>query len=280
MLTIRGEKVKAEDYRLLCDLEEDFWWFVGMRAITAALLNPFFSQSRLILDAAAGPVGGSTDEPPLFSQSRLILDAGCGTGGNLRWLARYRARVVGLDLADEALRFCRESGGKDLIRASVTDLPFADDTFDLVTSFDVLVQLQEEDAERAACEMHRVLNCGGIALVRVAAYEWMRSGHDLALGTQKRYRLGELTRLMERAGFEIVRATYANTFLLPAAFVRRLILKRIGLADAGSDVRPLGPRWQWLNLPLTRALEAEARLLRRMNLRFGLSAICLARKGH
>lgn len=255
---IGKEKVRAEDFQSLRDLEEGFWWFVGMRAITAALLE-------------------SLHPPP---RSQWILDAGCGTGGNLRWLARYGRVIIGLDLADDALRFCRESNRNDLIQASVADLPFADETFDLVTSFDVLVQLKEDDAEKAVREMHRVLRGGGVALVRVAAYEWMRSGHDVALGTQKRYRLDELTRLMERAGFEIARATYANALLLPVAAVRRLILKRIGLADAGSDVKPLGARWQWLNRPLTRVLAAEARLLRRTDLRFGLSAICLARKKH
>lgn len=122
-----------------------------------------------------------------------------------KWLARYRSSVVGLDLSDDALRFCRESNRNGLIQASVADLPFADETFDLVTSFDVLVQLKEDDAEKAVREMHRVLRGSGVALVRVAAYEWMRSGHDVALGTQKRYRLDELTCLMERAGFEIAR---------------------------------------------------------------------------
>ncbi|CDM64850.1 class I SAM-dependent methyltransferase [Pyrinomonas methylaliphatogenes] len=250
--------MNSEDYKLLHDLENDFWWFVGMRAITASLLDQIFSPRH----------------------NGLILDAGCGTGGNLQWLARYRSSVVGLDLSDDALRFCRESNRNDLIQASVADLPFADETFDLVTSFDVLVQLKEDDAEKAVREMHRVLRGGGVAFVRVAAFEWMRSGHDVALGTQKRYRLDELTRLMERAGFEIARATYANALLLPVAAVRRLILKRIGLADAGSDVKPLCARWQWLNRPLTRVLAAEAHLLRRTDLRFGLSAICIARKKH
>src|ERR1044071_5784840 len=104
---------------------------------------------------------------------------------------------------------------------------------------------------------------GGVSFVRVAAYEWMRSGHDEALGTQRRYTLGLLTERMERAGFRVVRTTYANALLLPAAAGRRLALKPLGLADAGSDVKPLPAGLGWLNRVFTSALSAEAGLLRR-----------------
>ncbi len=80
--------MQSEDFAYLYDLEEKFWWFVGMRAITAALLDPVCAPGR----------------------DRLILDDGCGTGGNLEWLKRYagNGKVVGLDLETDALGFCRE----------------------------------------------------------------------------------------------------------------------------------------------------------------------------
>ena len=132
--------------------------------------------------------------------------------------------------------------------ASATDLPFADESFDLVTSFDVLVQIPDGGAdERAMREMFRVLKPGGIAFARGAAYEWMKSGHDRALGTQRRYDLDELREKLKRAGFEVLRGTYANSLLLPVAVIRRLLFKPLGLADEGSDVKPLPQNLQWLN---------------------------------
>ena len=253
--------MQAEDYRYLYTLEQDFWWFAGMRGITAAML-----------DSACPP-----------SRERLILDAGCGTGGMLSWLTRYSVagRIVGLELVQDAISFCRERKQDHLVQASVTDLPFADSTFDLLTSFDVLVQLpgQAKD-ERAMREMHRVIRPGGIAFVRVAAYKWMKSGHDEALGTQHRYSLRELTGKMERAGFTILRASYANSFLLPVVAIRRLLLKRVGLADSGSDVKPLPAGLAWLNKMLVAVLRAEALLIKhtKINLPAGLSIICLAKK--
>ncbi len=145
----------------------------------------------------------------------------------------------------------------------------------------MLVQVRGEGAdEQAIGEMWRVLRPGGILFARGAAYGWMRSGHDEALDTQRRYSLGELRGKLARAGFKVTRATYANGTLLPAAVLRRLLLKPLGLADRGSDVKPLPPGMEWLNRALTTALEAEARLLRRpgTNLPAGLSAVCVAEK--
>ncbi|MGH9847467.1 MAG: class I SAM-dependent methyltransferase [Blastocatellia bacterium] len=252
--------MQNEDYEHLYQLEERFWWFAGMREVTAALLDPLL--------------------PP---RDRAILDAGCGTGGNLEWLARYAGdhSIAGIDLIGTALQFCRERGARSLAQASATDLPFADRSFDLVTSFDVLVQIPGEGAdEQAIRETFRVLKPGGIAFVRCAAYEWMKSGHDQALGTQRRYNLEELNLKLRRAGFEILRETYANCLLFPVAAMRRLVLKRLGLAGGGSDVKPLPPRLEWINQTLTNALRWEAGRLKEPNARmpFGLSAICIAQK--
>jgi SAM-dependent methyltransferase len=252
--------MQSEDYEYLYRLEENFWWFSGMREITATLLDPFLPPGR-----------------------RLILDAGCGTGGNLEWLARYAGggRVVGIDLISTAIEFCRKRNHEFLVQASATDLPFAGESFDLITSFDVLVQIPGRGADELAMrEMFRVLKPGGIAFVRGAAYEWMKSGHDRALGTQRRYGLDELREKLKRAGFEILRETYANTLLFPAVAIRRLLLKRVGLAGKGSDVKPLPQNLQWVNRLMTDALLWEAKRLRRPNAKLpaGLSAICVARR--
>lgn len=252
--------MRAEDYADLYALEESFWWFAGMREVTNALLDPACPEGR----------------------DRLILDAGCGTGDMLTRLARYAGggRVVGIDLFPEALDFCRERRHRHLAQSSATDLPFADSTFDLVTSFDVLVQIPGEGSDvRAMREMWRVLRPGGVAFVRAAAYGWMRSGHDEALGTQRRYARGELRRKMEGAGFRVLRTTYANGLLLPLAALRRLVLKRVGLSDSGSDVKPLPPRLAWVNRAFEGALRFEAGLIRRrLDLPAGLSVIVVAER--
>ncbi|HEY8561831.1 MAG TPA: class I SAM-dependent methyltransferase [Pyrinomonadaceae bacterium] len=250
----------AKDFEDLYETEEKMWWFAGMREISAALLDEHCRRD--------------------FEN---VLDIGCGTGINLEWLRRYgdSASIKGLDYEAVALRFCRARGTNQLVQASATDLPFPAEHFDLVTSFDVLVQIPGEKMdERAIAEMHRVLKPGGIAFVRAAAYQWMFSGHDRAVKTQRRYNLSELSQKLEAAGFAILRKTYANTLMFPAAVFRRQVLKRIGLADSGSDVKPFPPSLEWLNRTLTRAMNWEARYLKngKKSLPFGLSAVCVARK--
>lgn len=252
--------MQPSDYAYLYDLEDEFWWFAGMRDITSALLDPVCPPTR----------------------DRLILDAGCGTGGMMSWLKRYagNGRVAGIDLFSTALNFSGKRGHTMLAQASVTKLPFPDSMFDLVTSFDVLEQLPTEGSDEAAFgEMLRVLRPTGITFVRVPAHEWLKSDHDRALATQHRYSLGELVGKMQRAGFEILRTTYANSLLMPLAIFQRQVLKRIGLAS-GSDVKPLPAALRWLNPVLTAAVRAEARWLIRPQARlgFGLSAICVAQK--
>ncbi|MBO0719815.1 MAG: hypothetical protein J2P41_03280, partial [Blastocatellia bacterium] len=74
--------------------------------------------------------------------------------------------------------------------------------------------------------------------------------------------------------------TYANSLLFPLVALRRLLLKRIGLADKGSDVKPLPQNLQWINRMMTKALLWEANRLRNPNAKLpaGLSAICVARR--
>ena len=253
--------MQPEDYDYMYELEDHFWWFAGMRTVAGALLDQYCAANC----------------------NRRILDAGCGTGSNLTWLQRYAGNgdIYGIDLNLQAVHMSRKRGPKRLVQASVTDLPFANSSFDLVTSFDVLVQLPTSGADvQAIREMYRVLRPGGIGFVRAAANEWLRSGHDEALGTQKRYRLSELSSLLEQNGFVVLRATYANSLLLPAAAFRRLVLKRAGLADSGSDVKPLPPLLRPLNTVMRVMLQAEAAWLHTMhlNLPAGVSAICVVRK--
>ena len=145
----------------------------------------------------------------------------------------------------------------------------------------MLVQIPGEGSDAAAmAEMRRVLRPGGVAFVRCAAYEWMRSAHDEALHTQRRYSLPQLRAVASDAGFEVVRATYANSVLFPVAAVRRLVLMRIGLASSDSDVKPMPRGLRWANSLLTALMRLEARALRhgRWNLPFGLSVIVVLRK--
>jgi len=242
--------VNPEEYGRMFDAEETQWWYAGMRAISMALLSPAL---------AARP------------ESARILDAGCGTGHNLRHLSRF-GRAVGVDLSDDALRFCRARGAA-AAKASLLALPFPDATFDGVTSFDVLYHRWVADDRAAVAELARVLRPGGVLLVRVPALRVLWGAHDEAVHSRHRYTRGEVKTLLREAGLEVVRASYGNTLLFPLLAARRTLDRITG--RHGSDVA-------FLPAPLERAfralLEVEARLVRLVSLPVGASVFALARR--
>jgi SAM-dependent methyltransferase len=245
--------MRPEEYAFLYQLEETFWWFSGMRRITDTIV------------ARAVKKG-----------SRLrILDAGCGAGFNLaHYSAQTANEVFGLDISSDAVTCVLRRGIRKVCQASVNEIPFASETFDLVYSFDVICQGAEPPVEGGLREMARVLRPGGHLFVRVPAFPWMRSSHDIAVDTNRRFTVMELTGLVQDAGLEVKWISYANCFLFPAVVLRRA-LKSIGIGK-GSDVRPL-PRP--INLLFRRILETEAGVFRMgFSLPFGLSVLCLARK--
>lgn len=241
------------EYQRMYEAEERQWWYAGMRALSLALLaGPLLERAR-----ASGPV--------------TILDAGCGTGNNLSHLARY-GRALGVDLSEEALAFCR-ARGVAAARAELLALPFPDARFDCVTSLDVIYHRWVRDDAGAVREMARVLRPGGLLLLRVPALRILWGAHDEAVHSRHRYRRGEVKRLLEGAGLAVVRATYANTVLLPLVAARRGLDRLTG--RQGSDVGFLPQPLEWTFRTI---LRAEARFVKRFSFPIGTSVFALARK--
>lgn len=228
--------------------EERQWWYVGMRAISDALLRSVPGSGR-----------------------GRLLDAGCGTGNNLLHFG-VGWRAVGVDLSDQALRFCH-SRGVAVAGASLLQLPFRDGVFDCVTSFDVLYHRWIADDGAAVAELARVLRPGGSLLVRVPALKLLWGAHDEAVHSRHRYTRGEVEGLLKRAGLQVTRSSYANFFLFPLLATRRTIDRVTG--RHGSDVQFLPPFLEWAFGGL---LRLEGRLVPYVSLPVGASVFALARK--
>jgi ubiquinone/menaquinone biosynthesis C-methylase UbiE len=81
------------------------------------------------------------DEAVAHAAGRDVLDVGCNTGyGTIRY-APVARRVVGVDVSPGAIRAARQrapDGRPEFLLTSGSELPFPDDSFDLVSSFQVL----------------------------------------------------------------------------------------------------------------------------------------------
>jgi SAM-dependent methyltransferase len=211
---------------------------------------------------------------PARNAERAIFDAGCGTGGMLETLRLY-GHTVGADASTSALRFAGMRAAAPLIQADVCRLPFASESFDLVTSFDVIYHRRVSNDDEALLEMARVLRPQGLILLRVPALELFRGRHDVAVHTRHRYRRRELEEKLKQAGFAPEFVSYLNCFLLPMAVLRRGIDHLLRPGYEGSEVEPVAP---WLNKALLRILMLEAKWIRYGTLPFGLSLVAVGRK--
>jgi SAM-dependent methyltransferase len=237
------------------EVEQAHWWYLGMEKITRAILNKW---------------RGSASN---FS----ILDAGCGTGAAMStYLADY-GKVTGVDISPLALGFCRARSLTRLVLASVSESPFQSDSFDLVTSFDVLYEQAVSNDLAAVTEFFRVLRPGGFVLLRLPAYDWLRGQHDLTIHTARRYTASQVTRLLTDSGFSLLHISYANTFLFPLAVAKRLLERIRPHTPASSD---LSVKVGVFNELFKRILGSEAFFVSRIGLPFGLSVIALAQKPH
>lgn len=244
--------MQESEYTNMAEQEESHWWYTGMGALAR-----HWAQQL----------------PPADRAPRRILDAGCGTGGSLRWLRELGA-PCGIDLHPSALRLALARNSAPLALGDVQALPFASDSFDLVTCFDVLCQRGIARDFRVLQELARVLRPGGWLLLRVPAHDWLHGAHDRAVHIRHRYSRAEVLAKLRGTRLRPVRVTYANALLfLPAVLWRTATRSRV--TGDRSDVRR-APRL--LNALLAALLRLEARWLRRFSLPFGLSVVALARK--
>jgi SAM-dependent methyltransferase len=98
-----------------------------------------------------------------FYRGKKILDIGCGPLGSLEWADRA-ARRVGLDpLADKYKALGTDRQAMEYVNAEAEKMPFADGTFDVVSTFNSLDHV--EDLARVISEIKRVLKPGGLFLL-------------------------------------------------------------------------------------------------------------------
>ena len=128
----------------------------------------------------------------------------------------------GFDLSPIALEFCRQRGLTKVREGSITAIPFAENSFDIIISCDVVTDAGTDNEMTAFEELYRVLKPGGRLFLNLPAHEFLRSEHDRAVAVARRVTRGEVVRKLGRVGYRVRRATYWNAFLFPVVAAVRI----------------------------------------------------------
>jgi len=92
-----------------------------------------------------------------------VLDLGCGAG-MLALLKRKEVNLTGVDLSTECALAAKRNGYDASFSASLSQLPFADNSFDYVVTLDVLGHVASEEKDAVLTEIKRVLRPDGVTM--------------------------------------------------------------------------------------------------------------------
>ncbi|MBS1744409.1 MAG: class I SAM-dependent methyltransferase [Bacteroidetes bacterium] len=189
-------KVFVQQYVLL---EKKHWWFVVRQKIIRRFLQRYLNGKQ---------------------ENKLhILNIGAAGGATSTFLSAF-GEVTSVESDDFFIQYLVENNF-NVTKASVTELPFSQNTFDLVCAFDVLEHV-ENDA-LAINEMTRVCKENGYVCITVPAFQMLWSNHDVVNHHYRRYTKSGFANLVNHAPLKIIKCSYFNSLLfLPILMVRKL----------------------------------------------------------
>lgn len=197
-----------------------------------------------------------------------ILNIGAGTGVDLEIMNRF-GNIFIIDVNKKALDLIPSNLYSEKKVCDATALPYPNDFFDIVCSFDVFEHIKND--EKAVLEAHRVLKKNGYLLIMVPAFNFLFSAHDKALLHYRRYSKKKLYELLKIFKYEYL--SYWNSILFIPLSILRILKKRAK------------PKTDYFNLPsllektFLNFLRIENKLIMKdYRLPFGLSLVGVYRK--
>jgi SAM-dependent methyltransferase len=209
-----------------------------------------------------------------FPGIERILEAGCGTGMVLSALIQAfpDQDIDASEIFVSALETARHVIGNadvTLFQMDATRMPFESE-YDLIGMFDVLEHI--EDDLRALENVRQALKDRGGFVLTVPQHPWLWTTADEAVHHKRRYTQSELTMKLRDAGFEVLRMTSYNSFLMPLMYVSR----RLARDGASEREWRLNPVVNWVLDVVSKFENAVINL--GVNLPVGGSLFVVARK--
>ncbi len=250
------EKIYYKEY---FELERSHWWF----------------KARLkIIEKRVIKIVRGLNKPGI-----KILNVGVATGLTTNMLEKY-GDVISVEYDKDCCKFLEETVGIKAINASLTDLPFNNNNFDLICAFDVIEHI--EDDLKALDEIRRVLSDDGFFFITIPAFNFLWSKHDEINHHYRRYNLKELTKKIQKSNMAVNFQSYFNFWLFTPILITRLLFnifpRRNKEDTSGSDFE-LSGNSKIINKILYLVFLSENILIKNnIKLPFGLSLLVTGRK--
>jgi 2-polyprenyl-3-methyl-5-hydroxy-6-metoxy-1,4-benzoquinol methylase len=206
-----------------------------------------------------------------FPAARNYCEIGCGTGNVLQAISAENPHmdITGSEIYLSALDYAAARvPHANLIQADVCQFPFESE-FDVIGSFDVLEHIDNDTL--ALQNIYKALTHNGGLILTVPQHKWLWSNYDEMACHKRRYSMEDLHEKVKAAGFKITRMTSFMTFLLPVMMASRF--------KKTSDPSTLLKINRAMNSVFYKISQAEQALIKKnINLPFGGSLLCIARK--
>jgi SAM-dependent methyltransferase len=237
-------------------VERNHWWFKARLAILEKLIESVVSEK---------------------TEKLKILNVGVATGLTSLMLQKF-GEVVSVEYDQECCEFLRENVGIDAVNASLTDLPFDDNSFDVICAFDVIEHIQED--QLAVNEIHRCLKESGVSILTVPMFMSLWGDHDVINHHHRRYTLDSFSNLFIQTKLKVIYKSYFNFWFFPPIFLIRKLSNLLKTKDKSirSDFQKYSHSGFLQRIPYTVFKSEWFFIKNRIRLPFGVSGVVVAEK--
>lgn len=114
----------------------------------------------------------------IFLNPKRVLDVGCGTGLLVKWLRKFGIEAYGLEISEYILKVVTGDLKPYLKYGDIINIPYKDQEFDLVVTFDVLEHLERSKTKKAVEETARISKKFVLHKVYTSENSWVTLFHS------------------------------------------------------------------------------------------------------
>ncbi len=160
----------------------------------------------------------------LFINPKNCLDVGCGTGKLIKWLRFFGIETYGVEISKDAIDIARGYIRPFIKQGDIVNLPYENNKFNLVLTFDVFEHIEKSKINKAISEVIRVSNKHILNKIYTQENDWINMFHakdysHISIMTKKRWQ--EIF-----SSFDNVSILRGSFFRLPSFFETIFLLKK------------------------------------------------------